>query len=649
MVCHRGLVSLLLVGAVACAGRPDSPAKTAPSMPVPPAPESTASVAADPAAILAADPHSFANPTEARVRHVDLRLYVDFDQHALEGAATLDLARSAGSRELVLDTRDLDIRNVTTAAGDALRWTLGDPVEHLGRPLRISLPEGVDRVEVHYRTGPDAAAVQWLEPEQTAGGAAPFLFTQGQAILTRTWIPTQDSPGIRQTYSATITVPAGLRAVMSAEMLTPDGEETDLGRVFSFRLDRPVPPYLIALAVGDLEFREVGPRTGVWAEPSVVEAAAYEFAEMEAMLEAAESLYGPYRWGRYDVLVLPPSFPFGGMENPRLTFATPTILAGDRSLVSLIAHELAHSWSGNLVTNATWSDFWLNEGFTSYLENRIMEEVYGPDYAAMLEYLGREGLKAEIEELGGPRSTETILHIDLEGRDPDEGMTAIAYDKGAAFLRTIESVVGRDRFDAFLRRYFDEHAFEPMTTERFLAYLDDHLLAGRPQWRAAIRPEEWAYRPGLPSNVSTVTSSAFAAVDVQVERFRAGAAPERLATTGWSTHEWLHFLRSLPPRLSEERLEALDRAFDLTDARNSEVLFAWLRIAIANRYEPAIPALRDFLTRQGRRKFLRPLYQDLAATSWGRGLAMDIYREARSTYHAVSRDSIDEVLGWSGN
>ena len=194
-------------------------------------------------------------------------------------------------------------------------------------------------------------------------------------------IPTQDSPGIRQTYNARIVAPAGLRAVMSAEQVTPPGTAAGGESVFEFRLTHPVPPYLIALAIGDVQFREISPRTGVYSEPGVVDSAAFEFADLDRMVQAAETLLGPYRWDRYDVLVLPPSFPFGGMENPRLTFATPTVIAGDRSLVSLVAHELAHSWSGNLVTNATWSDFWLNEGVTTYVERRIMEAIYGPERA----------------------------------------------------------------------------------------------------------------------------------------------------------------------------------------------------------------------------------------------------------------------------
>jgi aminopeptidase N len=590
------------------------------------------------------DEHSYARPEEARVTHVALELTADFATKTLAGRARLAVERAAGADSVILDVRDLTIESVTDAAGNPLGHTIGAEAPFKGSPLAIELPDDGDTVVVAYRTSPDAAAVQWLAPAQTAGGAHPYLFTQGQAILTRTWVPTQDSPGIRQTYEARITVPAGLRAVMSAEMLTPDGVPVSNGVAYGFRMDNPIPPYLIALAIGDLAFRETGPRSGVWSEPSVVDRAADEMAELETMMDAAERLYGPYRWGRYDVIVLPPSFPFGGMENPRLTFATPTILAGDRSLVSLIAHELAHSWSGNLVTNATWDDFWLNEGVTTYIENRIMEELRGPSYAAMLRQLGRQDLHATIEELGAA-SPDTRLHLDLVGRDPDEGMTSIAYEKGAAFLATIESVVGRERFDAFLREYFDTFAFQPMTTEKFIAHLENNLLT--PEGSVALRPQAWVYEPGLPDNVVPVPSDAFARVDEQVALFREGTAPASLVTTGWNTHEWLHFLRSLPDTLPQARLTALDRAYGFTDSGNSEVLFAWLRIAIRNRYQPAFPALERFLTSQGRRKFLAPLYTDLAATDWGRTMAMDIYQRARPMYHSISTGTIDGILNWS--
>ncbi|NNF57741.1 MAG: M1 family metallopeptidase [Rhodothermaceae bacterium] len=589
------------------------------------------------------DVHSHARPAEARVTHVALDLTADFAAQTLAGTATLSIETAPDAEEIVLDTRGLVIERVTDADGNALTYDEGNPDPLLGAPLIVAFPAGTERIVVHYRTGEDAAAVQWLGPVQTSSGQ-PFLFTQGQAILTRTWIPTQDSPGIRQTYEAIITVPEGLTAVMSAEGNTPDGQPAPdgAGTLFHFQMDEPIPPYLIALAIGDLEFRELGPRSGVWAEPQVIEAAANEFVDVEAMMTAAENLYGPYRWGRYDLLVLPPSFPFGGMENPRLTFATPTILAGDRSLVSLVAHELAHSWSGNLVTNATWDDFWLNEGFTSYFENRIMEAISGPEYAAMLESLSRADLVGDLADMD---EADQHLHLNLEGRDPDDGMTAIAYDKGAAFLFTLEEAVGRARFDAFLRDYFDAHAFQPMTTERFVAYMDRELFADDPELRAQVDPEAWIYGPGLPENAAPAESEAFARVEAQAEAFASGTAPTALATDGWTTHEWLHFLQALPADLSTDQMAALDEAFGFTETGNSEIRFAWLRTAIRHRYEPAFASLEAFLTEQGRRKFILPLYTDLAATDWGRPMAERIYREARPGYHAITSGSVDAVLG----
>lgn len=592
-----------------------------------------------------ADIHSYARPDEARVTHVALDLTADFEARQLSGSATLDLEVAPNATEVILDASDLAILGITDAEGNLLEWELGAVDEILGQPLNVTLQPGVERVVIHYRTSPEARALQWLDPQQTDGGAHPYLFSQGQAILTRSWIPTQDSPGIRQTYEATITVPEPLTAVMSAEMLTPDGEPSEAGRTFRFRMEQPIPPYLIAIAVGDIDFRPLGPRTGVYAEPTVVDSAAYEFADLEEMVEAAEALYGPYRWGRYDVLVLPPSFPFGGMENPRLTFATPTILAGDRSLVALIAHELAHSWSGNLVTNATWSDFWINEGFTTYFEYRIMEALYGEAQVRMLEALGWQSLLETVEALGGSDSPETRLHIDLAGRDPDDGMTEIPYEKGAAFLRTIEAAVGRERWDAYLRSYFDRYAFQPMTSARLLDDLRTHLLEGDEALAAELQLEEWVYGTGIPDNVVIPRSDAFTAVEAQAEAFAAGTPAAELETEGWITQEWQHFLGALPQELSDAQLADLDGTFGLSEQGNSEILFVWLRVAVRNRYGPALPALESFLTSQGRRKFLQPLYQDLMGQGeWGQPIARRIYEQARPTYHPVSTGTIDGIV-----
>ncbi len=589
------------------------------------------------------DIHSFAKPDDARVTHLALDLTADFAAKTLSGRATLRLQRAPGSTNVVLDTRDLTIERVADTNDQALTFALGDLDPVRGRPLTVQLPAATTDIVVAYRTSPTAEALQWLAPAQTAGGRHPYLFSQGQAILTRTWIPTQDSPGIRQTYTARIVVPRELRAVMSAEHLTPDGTDVAGGRAFEFRLAQAVPPYLIALAVGDIAFQSLGPRTGVFAEPSVLPAAAKEFGELEQMVTSAEALLGPYRWGRYDLLVLPPSFPFGGMENPRLTFATPTIIAGDRSLVSLVAHELAHSWSGNLVTNATWSDFWLNEGVTTYVENRIMEAIYGAERAAMLDVLERQTLEDELSTLP---PADTMLHIDLAGRNPDDGVTQVPYAKGSALLRLIEQAVGRDRFDAYLRSYFDRYAFQSITSRQFLEDVNRQLLKDEAGIASSLRLDEWVYKPGLPDSAPVPRSAAFETVEGQVAAFAGGARASTFApaSAGWSTQEWLHFLGKLPPTLSAAQVADLDKTFGLTRRGNSEILFAWLRIAIRHRYQPAMPALERFLTSQGRRKFLRPLYEDLMATDWGRAQARRVYATARPLYHAVSAGTIDAIV-----
>lgn len=601
----------------------------------------------DDTAVFPKDEHSFAQPDKAKVTNVSLDLTPDFAAHQLRGTARLAFAKSAGADSIVLDTRDLTIKTVTDAAGKPLTFNLGETKPFLGAPLTIALPQSGDTIVISYETSPRAAAVQWLGPAQTSGKKLPFLFTQGEAILTRTWVPTQDGPGIRQTYDAAIHTPNGMRAVMSAKHVGADGEKDAQGlTVFRFKMDNPIPPYLIALAVGDIAFRPIGTMTGVYAEPAVVGRAASEFKEVDQMVAAAEKLYGPYRWGRYDILVLPPSFPFGGMENPTLTFATPTLLAGDRSLVSVVAHELAHSWSGNLVTNANWNDFWLNEGFTDYIERRIMEELRGKNFADMLLVLGRETLAEAVKGAGGPTSKDTQLHLDLKGRDADEGTSEVAYEKGSAFLQTVESVVGRGRLDKFLRGYFDHFAFQPMTSDRMVAYMEQNLLT--PEEAKKIGVHEWVYEPGIPANIVAVHSAAFAAVDSQVATWKAGGSASGIHTSKWTTQEWLHFLGALTDTIAAARLDDLDKNFHLSSSGNSEIEFAWLRIAIRNHYRPAFNALDRFLTSQGRRKFVKPLFADLATTDWGKKLAMDIYQRARPTYHTVTTGSVDKILGWNG-
>ncbi len=626
------LPALLLA---ACSGTPQP---VTPKTPKPPAPDAVKVVSES-----VQDPHSYARPQEAVVEHLKLDLTVDFQARRLTGRASLRVKNKLGADHLLLDTRDLEIRRVTLDDGKTeAKWTLGTPDKLLGQALDVQIAPNTAWVNIDYSTKPEAAAVQWLDPAQ-AGSPSPFLFTQSESILARTWVPCQDSPGVRMTYEATIHAPQGLMAVMSAE--NPIKKSTD--GVYRFRMSNAIPSYLLALAVGDLEFRSLGPNSGVYALPTVIERAAWELADTPKMIAAAEALYGPYKWGRYDILILPASYPYGGMENPRLTFATPTILAGDRSLVSLVAHELAHSWSGNLVTNATWNDFWLNEGFTTYFEGRIMEAVYGRPYFDMLAVLGRQTLEDAFTELGKD-SPDTRLRLELAGRDPDEATGDVAYEKGALFLRLLEAAVGREKFDRFLRTYFDTFAFQSMDSERFVHYLKQNLLGGDEALAQKLQIDAWVFSPGLPSNAPEPHSEAFVPVDQAVKAFAGGTPASQISTTGWSTHHWLHFLQTLPTPLDRDKMADLDATFHLSDSGNSEILSVWLIKVVESKYDPAYPALERFLTTVGRRKYLKPLYAELAKTPEGAELGLRIYEKARPGYHSVSQVTIDQILGWRG-
>lgn len=582
------------------------------------------------------DPHSAARPAEAVVTHLSLKLAVDFEKKVLSGTASYRIDKSEKSREIWLDTRNLKIEEVNYADGSKANYSWAEDKPFVGKALRVELKENTREFSIRYATTSGSEAIQWLDAQQTQS-KQPFLFTQGQAILSRTWIPIQDSPGIRFTWEAEIQTTPNFLAVMSGRNVT---RKNDSG-LYRAQMELPVPAYLIALAVGDLEFSAIGERCGVYAEPQMLKSAANEFADVEKMLLAAESLYGPYLWGRYDVLVLPPSFPFGGMENPRLTFATPTIIAGDRSLTALIAHELAHSWSGNLVTNSNWNDFWLNEGFTVYFERRIMESLYGADYAQMLEVLGYGDLMSTLHDIGMD-SPDTRLKLSLEGRDPDDGMSDIAYEKGCFLLRYLEQQVGRTAFDAFLKTYFKEFGFKGITTERFMDFLKRKLKLNDVQMEVVNR---WIFSPGLPAECIAPSSSRFEAVKLAAQQFEGGEKKaSELPTSEWSSHEWLYFIRNLSAQQNEKQLDALHTQFGWYTSGNSELRFAWLMNRVQAGDIRALPHAEKFLSEVGRRKFVLPLFTALFAQPSMQEEALNIFKKYKSGYHSVTRNSVEERI-----
>lgn len=587
--------------------------------------------------------HSFSR-TDARVTHLDLDIEVNFEKKKISGVAAYQVKLDERAKVLILDTNGLMIRKVTLDDETTpAKFTLGQTVKHLGQPLAIEIKPTTRKVSVEYETGADAVGVQWLEPAQTGGKQQPFLFTQSQAILARTWVPCQDTPSLRMTYDAKVRVPKDLMAVMSAQNPT---KKNSTG-IYTFKMEQPIPSYLLALAVGDIAFKAIDKRTGVYAEPSMLSRAVNEFSDITKMMDATEKLYGAYPWGRYDVLVLPPSFPYGGMENPRLTFLSPTIIAGDKSLVSVLAHELAHSWSGNLVTNASWEDFWLNEGFTTYFERRIIEAIYGIDQSKMEFMIGLHSLQEQMDEKKTSKHPgDNQLFINLKGRNPDEGVSFIPYEKGALFIATIESAVGRETLDAFLRDYFSTYAFQTMTTEKFIQLLSEKLIAVHPDKSLAkkLQVKEWIYGRGIPSGAVKIESDAFAKVNAELAKWENGATPSKLETKKWATAQWIYFVSKLPKKMEPEKLAELDRAFRFTKSGNAEILVPWLQSAVRNDYEPAYSALEMFLTSVGRLKYLRPLYTEMINNPKTVDMAKRVATKAKPGYHPSASTAVSHIV-----
>ncbi len=590
------------------------------------------------------DEHSYAEPDKVAISDLALDLKLDFDSKTIAGTATYTLDwKDKGATQLVLDTRDLAIDKVEgeTAAGQwqPLQYGLAKRDDLFGSKFSIEAPDRNAHIRVTYTTSPQASGLQWLEPSMTEGKQLPFMFSQSQQIHARSWVPLQDTPSVRYTYTAHVTSRPDVMVLMSADNDPNAARDGD----YSFKMPQKIPSYLMAIAAGDLVFKPISKRSGVWAEPAMADKAAAEFADTEKMIVTAESLYGPYRWERYDILVLPPSFPYGGMENPRLTFATPTVIVGDKSLVSLVAHELAHSWSGNLVTFSSAKDAWLNEGITSYVENRIIEALYGKDQADMESAIARNELKEEFKTVDPKLQVLAEKPGDL--KDPDNSSSATVYTKGAWFMQFLEQRVGRADFDAFLRGYFDHFAFQSISSQQFADYAKPNLLQKYPGKVTQAEFDEWLYQPGIPATAPVVQARKFGVVDsARIAWLGSAQLPPPSITDAWSTQEWVHFIEGMPQAMTIAQLTQLDGAYHFTGTPNGEIAQRWYPLAVRSGYTQANDAIAAFLEKIGRRKLIMPTYEALVKTDAGMALARDVFAKAKPGYHPITTGSVQKTI-----
>ncbi|MCL7022880.1 hypothetical protein MKW94_020542 [Papaver nudicaule] len=604
------------------------------------------------------DPHSYTDSSNPLTTYISLTLYFDFPSSTINGSSQLTLS-SPHSGPLLLDTRSLTITSVLdTQTLIPIPFELSpviDPIK--GQTLIVTLTNQSSFV-VSFVTSPNSSALQWLSPPQTFNKSLPFVYTQCQAIHARSIFPCQDTPAARICYSARLNVPRELSAVMAAkhvERRQPVAREAGVacdeglwcaeGRVVEeFVMEQPIPPYLFAFAVGKLGFREVGPRTRIYAENavSVLDVAAREFAGTEEMIRQGEKLFGVYEWERFDLLVLPPSFPYGGMENPRMTFLTPTVIKGDASGAQVVAHELAHSWTGNLITNKTNEDFWLNEGFTTYAERRIVEVCQGEERAALSIGIGWKGLNEDIERFKDNLEF-TKLKNKQDGVDPDDIYSQVPYEKGFQFLWRIERQIGRPAFDEFLKKYISTFKFQSIDTETFITFLKANI----PGIEKEIDLVLWTEGTGLPSDAYETESSIYTKLVSLAKEFKVGRMPREDEVADWQGQEWELYLENVPKSVEASQVAALDARYRLAESKDYEVKVAFLQLALSSGCRDYYSEVEKTLKEVGRMKYLRPLYTALVQgveKEESKILARQVFAEARECYHPIAQGVVESIL-----
>ncbi|XP_051156421.1 leukotriene A-4 hydrolase isoform X2 [Leptopilina boulardi] len=605
------------------------------------------------------DPNSFSRPDLVGVTHHHLKLTVNFEKNTLKGHVILDAERKNKTADsLILDVRNITLLSITNEKDNSkLDYSVGETVS-FGSKLNIKLPteseceDGKTRykIKIEYETSSKATALQWLDPKQTSGKKYPYLFSQCQAIHARSMIPCQDTPSIKSTYSAEITTPNWATTLMSALHDGVENVGNDM-KLSKFHQPVPIPSYLIAIAVGDLVSKKVGPRSSVWSERELIEQSAFEFSETDTMLRTAEEICGPYVWGVYDLLVLPPSFAFGGMENPCITFVTPTLLAGDRSLASVIAHEISHSWTGNLVTNANFEHFWLNEGFTMFIEYKIDGRMFGEKQRQFNALMGLSELRDAIKSLSKtPELTKLVINLD--GIDPDDAFSTVPYMKGHTFLYYLEELLGGPQdFEAFLRDYFKTFKYRSIVTSDWKNYLYKYF-SNKTQILDSVDWDSWLNKPGMPPVIPNYNKDLLNACIELAEKWinwdEKTAVPfEKSDVNNLSASQREQFITVLfenNATLSIKKLEKMQEIYDFDSVQNCDIKFIWIRLALKSRWEPKVTEALDFVSKYGRMKYLRPIYRDLYEWKEMRQRAIDNYLKTKDQMMFVTAEMVKKDL-----
>lgn len=613
------------------------------------------------------DPNTLSNYNNFRITHTSAALDILFEEQKLKGSVihSLESISDSESDEIVLDSSHVQIHSVK-AGGKTVKWELLKRIEPYGSPLKIKLDrkallkEKID-VEIDLETSPTlCTALQWMDKLQTSNKKHPYMFSQCQAIHARSIFPCQDTPDVKATFDFKISSPLPVIASGIGAKDNPSSPSADgSSQVYRFHQGVPIPSYLFAIASGDIATAKVGPRSSVATGPDELKDCKWELeADTEKFLQAGESLVYPYAWGEYNVLVLPPSFPYGGMENPIYTFATPTIISGDRQNVDVIAHELSHSWSGNLVSNASWEHFWLNEGWTTYLERRIQAIVHGGDeWRAFSSIIGWRALAESVAQFGDQHEF-TKLVIDLKGKDPDDAFSSIPYEKGFHFLYYIERLISQAEFDKFIPHYFETWRGKSLDSYDFKTTLLDFFQpdAAVSAKLAQIDWDTWFYKPGLPPkpDFDTRLVDVAYALAAQWEKFTGNPNPDfgpsKFDVDGWSANQLVVFLEKLlsfADKLPVPHVNYMGFIYDLKETRNVEISSRYYQVAMAAGDSSIKGFVTELLGRVGRMKFVRPLYRALMKMDYD--LALETFEKYKDFYHPICRGMVAKDLFGSKN